>query len=107
MQKIIIGIAWLLLAFNLNAQKEDFNWLLGSLSDTLGHLICFTNGTHIYNKNFEIIENGNDVQNSDDYPFGFIGIQSAILLPTGSQEFVLISGKIKYYNKRMLFSKYK
>jgi len=79
-------------------KRPGFNFVSSSLSDSTGRLICFTNGVNIYNKNFEIIENGNDVQNSEDYPFGFVGTQSTILLPIGNQEFVLISGKIKYYN---------
>jgi len=135
MRKIIICIPLLFLSLVLFAQKEDFNWILGSvnyndslfataninfnvhppvieyidkrpgfnfvsssLSDSTGDIICFTNGVNIYNNKFEAIENGNDMQDSDDYPFGFIGTQSTIILPVGHQEFVLISGKIKYYN---------
>lgn len=133
MRQIKITAFWIFISYNLIAQKEDFNWLLGdvnyddslyataninfnnspisieyidknpgfnfvssSLSDSLGNLVCFTNGTHIFNSNFEIIENGNDIQPSSDYPFGFIGTQSTVMLPIASG-YVIISGAKKNF----------
>ncbi len=134
MRKVLILIVCFLPLLPAYAQKEDYNWILGSnalpdsqfatiimnfstdpasveyydvhigfdlasssLSDSMGNLRCFSNGANIYNNNFEIIENGSEVQPLGQYPYGFPATQSMILLPF-INKYILVSGKIKYYN---------
>lgn len=60
-----------------------------SICDAAGTLLCLSNGENIYNKNYEIIENGGDFYPNYDYVNGYPSIQSFILLPLPG-----INGKI-------------
>ena len=101
------------------AQKEDYNWIMGTgstdpdssyklnhisflgdtfkaellyesipffgseaiISDSAGNLVCYTNGLNLYNKQHQIMQNGNNFQSSTQFPFGFPFNQSALILP--------------------------
>jgi hypothetical protein len=73
-----------------------------SISDReSGELLLFSNGVHIYNNNFEIIENGDEFQDSDTYDNGFEGNQSALLLPSPlkNNEYYFISGEEVFFDE--------
>jgi hypothetical protein len=70
-----------------------------SLSDTAGNLICMSNCANIYNNNFDIIENGNDIQPPNTYPWGLPVPQGMIILPVGkgSSEYLLLTGNVETF----------
>ncbi len=51
------------------------------VSDTSGHLQCFSNGINVYNRYFEIMINGAEFQLSSKYVFGYPFDQSVLILP--------------------------
>jgi hypothetical protein len=80
-------------------KSVGIDFVSSSLSDSNGQLVCFSNGTNIFNKEFSIIENGNEIQPSQWYPWG-LGSQSLIMLPFGQSKYILLSGKlVNYYAK--------
>ena len=78
-------------------KKVGIEFTNSSLSDSLGRLLCFSNGTHIFNAAFDIMENGGEVYPSEYYPSGFLGVQSAMILPVSNTQSLFISGKVKFY----------
>lgn len=78
-------------------KSVGMDMVTSSLSDSSGRLVCFSNGTHIFNSEFEIIENGNDLQPSQWYPFGSTSIQGMILLPFPEHKSLLLDGEKVYY----------
>ena len=67
---------------------------LGIVSDSFGNLLCYTNGIHVYNKEHEIMQNGNNFQSAAMYPFGYPLDQCAIVLPMPDtqQIYIMIDG---------------
>ncbi len=52
-----------------------------NISDVNGNLVCYSNGTVIYNASFEVIENGEDLHSQSSFPLGFTAVQGAVLFP--------------------------
>lgn len=67
---------------------------LGIISDSFGNLLCYTNGINMYNKEHEIMQNGNNFQSETQYPFGYPLDQCAIILPMPDtqQVYIMIDG---------------
>lgn len=51
------------------------------ISDPAGNLLCYTNGINIYNRSHAIMQNGQNFQSSNQYPYGYPFNQVAIILP--------------------------
>ncbi len=66
-------------------------------SDSSGQLLCFSNGTHIFNNEFDTMENGSSIHSSEYYPSGYFGTQSTLVIPITNKQSLLISGKVKNY----------
>ncbi len=79
---------------NLRYEFVGFNMTNASISDSLGNLICYTNGTVLLNSNGEVIENGNDLHSPTSFPFGFTALQGGIIFPFPGHvsKFLFISG---------------
>lgn len=54
---------------------------LGIISDSSGELLCYSNGINIYNKNHDIMENGEQIESLTQFPFGYPVTQAIIILP--------------------------
>jgi len=67
------------------------------LSDSAGELLCYSNGENLYNRNFEVMENGDNFYPNSDYVQGFPAIQGFMLLPLpgSAKKVVHIYGDIK------------
>jgi len=52
-----------------------------SISDSLGKLGCFTNGKHLFNRDYEIMDGGFDFYPNAQFPVGVTYIQGYLLLP--------------------------
>lgn len=67
------------------------------LSDSTGTLACFTNGENVYNRNYEIMEGGENFYPNAVYQGGFPAIQSYLMLPFPGRphEVAYVYGRIK------------
>jgi Secretion system C-terminal sorting domain len=65
------------------------------LCDSIGKLICFTNGKNVYNENWEIMLNGDNFYPDGDYSCGFPAVQTFMILPfpSNNNKFIYIYGK--------------
>lgn len=61
-----------------------------SICDKDGNFLCLSNGENIYNRNYEVMENGGDLYPNVDYFTGMLFIQSFILLPYPGHENQLV-----------------
>lgn len=70
-----------------------------SISDSSGHLLCFSNGKHLYTKAYNILDGGENFYPNADYQSGVNYIQGYLLLPhpTESNKVVYIYGAPKVY----------
>lgn len=68
-----------------------------SICDKDGNFLCLSNGENIYNRNYEVMENGGDLYPNVDYFYGMPFMQSFILLPYPgkSGKSVQVYGEIK------------
>jgi len=59
----------------INNDKVDLGLYVAnaSMCDEDGNLLFYTNGCHVYNKNFEIMENGSKISNRGDLHSAFCG----------------------------------
>ena len=121
MRKFVFFIWFISLFFlsNIQAQNEDYIWLLGgnfgstdsvyracrmnfsgdtfvatyinkdlpyyatntSISDSLGSLFCFSNGKHLFNKEYNIMDGGYNFYPNAEFPGGVPYPQGYVLLP--------------------------
>lgn len=67
-----------------------------SLCDSSGQLMCYSNGENLYNRNFQIVQNGGDFYPNGGWESGYPGMQGFMLLrhPGKSNEVVHIYGDI-------------
>ena len=67
-----------------------------SICDANGDLVAYTNGTHIYNRNHNIMQNGNALQDPVFFASGYRAVQGALLLPLPESQhtYLLISADI-------------
>ena len=67
------------------------------VSDTSGHLQCFSNGINVYNRYYEIMINGAEYQSSSKYIYGYPFEQSVLILPLPdtSARYLMIDGNQK------------
>ena len=80
--------------FLLNIRNETFVWRTGaSICDSDGNLLFYTNGFRIYNRNFEIMQNGNNLNIGD---FGASGY-NALPVPDGAVIIPFVNSPNKYY----------
>lgn len=104
MKKIILFVIFSLITLNIYSQNEASNWYFGedagisfniftggvtpigdgeintregcaSISDSNGDLLFYTDGTTVYNRNHDIMDNGNDLLGDES------STQSAIVVP--------------------------
>ena len=64
------------------------------ISDSLGNLLCYSNGINIYNREHKIMQNGGAFQSAAQYPFGYPFDQSALILPfpDSIMHYIMIDG---------------
>ncbi len=68
-----------------------------SLSDTAGNLVCMSNSANIYDKNFNIINNGNNIHPTNVFPWGLPVPQGMIILPSGGNDYLLLTGALETF----------
>lgn len=54
---------------------------LGVVSDSVGQLLCYTNGLDIYNRNHEVMDEGGGIELTSQFPFGYPVTQGVLILP--------------------------
>ncbi|MCF8246335.1 MAG: T9SS type A sorting domain-containing protein [Saprospiraceae bacterium] len=82
---------------NLRYEFIGFNMTNASISDSLGNLLCYTNGAVLFNAVGDVIENGHDLHSPTSFPFGFTALQGGIIFPfpDHADKFIFISGVMK------------
>ena len=87
----------------INFEERLINFVMdgtnASISDSLGNLVCYTNGVHLFNGNHELIENGGNFQDENEYPNGYKFLQGALILPVPNSEdsyLYLLTDRFRY-----------
>jgi hypothetical protein len=87
-------------------READFDVTSGSICDSLGNLLFYTNGCKIYNADDEVIEGGDSLTRMDNYwtqdfwcPFGFTARQGVLVLPDSykSSEYYVFHQDVNIY----------
>lgn len=72
------------LKINYLYKNLPFDFTNTLISDSSGRLLCYSNGDNLYNKNYEVIENGDDFYKGGNQIQGYPFSQSYLLLPLPS-----------------------
>lgn len=85
-----------ILAVNREAWFVNFDSAKGVISDSSGALLLFLNGENIYNRFGEVIENGSDLTEANNF-WGANYNQGNIILPASNGKYFAITCKKDYF----------
>ncbi len=85
----------------LHERELNIHLTSGSISDSLGKLLLYTNGVHIYNELHDLVENGDSINccgslYNDALLTGLENLQGAVFFPSSvnENEFFLVHGNL-------------